>query len=136
MPATKVEGLPARSGIVLPYGTSRSKCWSWFRENRRRHLLFRAGVFVVGLLSVLVGAVLWLWSALLSAPAAFLGLWLWSREFHWGHRLLRTFLRRASSLWSRVKAHPARWAAITTAGIGGPWAAYWAWGHYGLFGTG
>ena len=124
---------PARSGIVLPPGTtSRSRCWSWCRENRSRHRLLRVGVFVVGLLLILLGAAMWLFSALLSAPPVFVGLWLWSREFHWGHRLFKAFLRRARSLASRMKARPMRWAVITVAGVGVAWAVYWAWGHYGL----
>jgi hypothetical protein len=134
--STRAEEQPARSGIVLPPGVSRSRWWSWFRENRGRHRLFRAGVFVVGLLLILVGAAMWLLSALLALPPVFVGLWLWSREFHWGHRLFTAFLRRAWSLWSRVRARPTRWAFITLGGVGVACAAYWAWGHYGLVGMG
>jgi len=115
---------------------SRSRWWSWFRENRGRHRLFRVGVFVVGLILVLVGAAMWLVSLLLAVPPVFVGLWVWSREFHWGHRLFRSFLRRAASLWSRVRSRPVRWAVITLGGVGVGCAGYWAWVHYGLVGMG
>jgi hypothetical protein len=82
------------------------------------------------------GAALWLFSLLLALPPLFVGLWLWSREFHWGHRLYRAFLRRSWSLWWRVKTRPVRWGLITVAGLGTAWAGYWAWGHYGLPGIG
>lgn len=131
--STAAEERPARSGIVLPPGTTRrSGWWSWCRENRRRHRLLRVGVFVVGLLLILVGAAMWLFSALLAVPPVFIGLWLWSREFHWGHRLFRAFLRVTRSLASRVKARPMRWAVITVVGVGAAWGGFWAWGHYGL----
>ena len=93
--------------------------------------MWRAGVFVVGLLLILTGAAMWVISALLAAPPAFAGLWVWSREFHWGHRLFRGFLHRARSMWSRARARPLLWGFITLAGIGGAWATYWAWGRYG-----
>lgn len=136
MASTRVDEKPARSGIFLPPGASRSQRWSWFRENRGRHRLFRVGVFVVGLLMTLVGAAMWLFSLLLAVPPIFAGLWVWSREFLWGHRLFSAFLRRGTALWSRVKSRPVRWAAITLGGVGVAGAGYWAWGHYGLWGMG
>jgi hypothetical protein len=134
--STQAEDEPARSGIALPPGVSRSQWWSWFRENRGRHRLFRVGVFVVGLALILVGAAMWLLSLLLAVPPVFVGLWVWSREFSWAHRLFGAFLRRAWSLWSRVKKRPVRWALITLGGVSLAGAGYWAWGHYGLVGVG
>jgi hypothetical protein len=136
MASTRSEEPPAPSGIALPPGVSRSRRWNWFRDNRSRHRLFRAGVFVIGLLLILVGAGLWLFSVFLSLPPVFVGLWLWSREFHWAHRLFRVFLRSARKLWSGVKSHPVRWAGLTLGGVCVAWAGYWALGHYGLLGMG
>lgn len=136
MASTRADEPPARSGIDLPLGVNRSREWIWFRENRRRHLPFRAGVFAVGLVLIAVGAALWLISALLCMPAVSLGLWVWSREFHWGHRLFTGFLKRAQSLWLRAKAQPARWALITIGGVAAAWAGYWAVGHFRLLGIG
>jgi hypothetical protein len=136
MASTRADEEPAPSGIDLPPGVNWSRGWSWFRVTRSRHRALRVGVFVVGLLLVLAGAAAWLVSALLSLPAVFLGLWVWSREFHWGHRLFKGFLRHARSLWSRVKARPLRWALITIAGVGSAWGAYWALQHLYLRGMG
>jgi hypothetical protein len=136
MASTRADQPPARSGIVLPPGVSRSKRWSWFRENLTRHRIFRVGIFIAGTLLVVVGAGMWLLSALLAAPPALAGLWLLSREFHWGHRLFRALLRRAESLWSRAKARPLRWVTITIVGLAVAAAGYWACGHYGIVGMG
>ena len=93
MPSISTEGRPAGSGIVVRPGgcASRSGRWTWLREERGRHLLFRAGVSLVGLLLILAGAAMCLLSALLAIPPVFLGVWVWSREFHWGHELSRAF---------------------------------------------
>jgi hypothetical protein len=131
--SSRAEEPPAGSGIALPPGVSRSTWWTWCRATRGRHHVFRAGVFVLGLLLILVGATMWLASVLLAAPLMFVGLWVWSREFHWGHRLLRGFLRRAARLWSRVRASPVRWSFMTVCGVAVAWAGYWAWGQYGPF---
>ncbi len=132
MGSTRAPEEPAGSGIALPPGVARSRWWNWCRETMGRHRVLRAGVFVVGLLLMVVSAAMWLFSLLLAVPPMFVGLWVWSREFLWGHRLFRVFLRRTHSLWERVKARPVRWSLITVAGVASAWAGYWAWGHYGL----
>ena len=104
---------------------------AWFRRSRGRHHPFRVGVFVAGLLLLLVGAVAWLLSALLAAPPTLLGLWVWSKEFHWAHRLLTWFRRRCAALWTRVRARPFRWTLITVGGVAAGWGAYWAWSPLG-----
>jgi len=85
---------------------------------------------VLGLLLVLVGVAMWLFSVLLTVPPIFAGLWVWSREFDWGHRLFHAFLRRARSLWSRVKQRPRRWTALTVTGVVAGAAAYWGIAHH------
>lgn len=135
MGSTRADEEPAGSGIVLPPGVSRTRWWTWFRANRGRHRAFRVGVFVVGLVLTLGGAAMWLVSSLLAALPVLLGLWVWSREFHWGHRLYGASLRQGRAMWSRVRLRPVRWALITVAGFGAAWAGYWAWGQYGLPGV-
>ena len=122
---------PAGSGIMLPPGVSRTRWWTGLRATRGRHRTFRVAVFLVGLVLTVGGAAMWLVSSLLALPPVLLGVWVWSREFHWGHRLHRACLRQADSLWSRVKLRPVRWALITLVGIGSAWAAFWAWGQFG-----
>jgi hypothetical protein len=131
--SSRAEEPPAGSGIVLPPGVSPSKRWTWFRATPHRHRLLRVGVFVAGLLLMMAGLTLWLASVLLAAPLMFVGLWVWSREFHWGHRLFRGFLRRLAGLWSRVRSRPVRWTLLTVGGIAVAWAGYWAWGRFGPF---
>jgi len=109
---------------------------TWFHWNRSRHRVLRVGVFCFGLILILLGGALWLVSMLFAAPLMFAGLWVWSREFHWGHRLFTGFLKRLRALWSRVRARPVRWTVITVCGIASAAAAYWAWGHFGLPGSG
>ena len=132
MGSTRASEEPAGSGIVLPPGVSRTRWWTWLRANKGRHHTFRVGVFLVGLILTVGGAAMWLVSSLLALPPVLIGVWVWSREFHWGHRLYRACLRHGESWWSRVKLRPVRWALITLAGVGSAWAAFWAWGQFGL----
>lgn len=134
MASSRVEEPPAPSGISLPLGVNRAR--GWFRATRARHRLYRVGVFLAGVVLTVVGATMWLISTVLSLPAVFLGLWVWSREFHWGHRLFTWFMRRARDMWCRVQAHPLRWTVYTVAGVASAWLAYWAWVQHGLPGMG
>ena len=93
---------------------------------------FRGGVFLAGLVLVLVGAALWMFSVLLTLPPLFAGLWIWSSEFRWGHRLLRIFTGHAHQLWGRVRARPLRWSARTVLGVASGAAASWAASHFHL----
>ncbi len=93
---------------------------------------YRALVFLAGLLLVVVAAALWVFSVVLSVPAALAGLWIWSTEFGWGQRLFRAVRARARRLRSRVGARPARWSGGTLFGVGGGAAAWWAAAHLHL----
>ncbi len=103
---------------------------SGWRASLRRKPLFdrcyRCGVFVVGLLAVLLGGALWLLSVLLAAPAVLAGVWLWSREFHWARRLLGVLSRYGKRLSARVRRRPLRWALITAAGLAVGAGTCWA----------
>jgi len=133
MPSSRTQEEPVGSGISLPPGASRPRWIAWFRRTRGRHHPFRAGVFCAGLLLLALGAAAWLFSSVLAAVPVLLGLWVWSKEFHWAHRLFRAFGRRCEALWSRVRARPVRWTIITLGGIASGWGAYWAWGHLSPF---
>ena len=88
---------------------------------------FRACVFVVGLVAVLGGAVLWLFSSLLTTPLVFAGLWVWSWEFVWARRLLHRFRIWAGRFWQRVKRRPTKWTVLTGLGILSGVFVWWAW---------
>jgi hypothetical protein len=93
---------------------------------------FRVCVFGAGLLVILGGAALWLFSTLLTTPLIFAGLWIWSWEFLWARRLLHRFKEWMSRFWKRVRRRPAKWAVITALGALGGAAGSWACFELGL----
>lgn len=103
---------------------------------RRLHLVpgfspcFRVGVFLLGAVLVLGGAVLWVVSSLLCLPLLLAGLWTWSREFHWGARLHVAVLGRAARLMRAARARPGRWTALTGAGLACGAVVTWAGDHF------
>jgi hypothetical protein len=82
---------------------------------------------MVGLVAVLSGAVLWLFSSLLTTPLVFAGLWIWSWEFVWARRLLHRFRIWAGHFWRRVKRRPTKWTVLTGLGILSGAFVWWAW---------
>lgn len=93
---------------------------------------FRGCIFGAGLLVILSGAALWLFSMLLTAPLIFAGLWIWSWEFLWARRLLHRFRMWLSRFWKRVQQRPLQWAVFTTLGVLSGAAAYYACYRFGL----
>ena len=107
----------------------------WRQRLRQRtglNACFRGFVFLAGLLVLLLAGAVWMFSALLTLPPALAALWIWSREFHWGQRLLHRVSRYGRRMRTKVSARPARWAAITAAGFAGGAACSWAISHYSL----
>jgi uncharacterized membrane protein YbaN (DUF454 family) len=87
----------------------------------------RAGIFVLGAVLVVLGGAAWLLSVLLTLPFMFAGLWVWSREFGWAHRMLDRFLGWSRSVWRRARAHPVRWGVSTTLSLAITGVVYWWW---------
>jgi len=92
----------------------------------------RAAVFAVGLMFVIGGAALWLFSTLLTTPVIFAGLWIWSWEFVWARRLLHKFKDWLNRFWKQVRRRPKRWAVVTALGILSGAAVWWASFEFGL----
>ena len=117
----------------MPRGLRDRRAW---RESLARmpglDHCFRACVFVVGLLAVLGGAALWLFSTLLTTPLILAGLWIWSWEFVWARRLLHKFRIWLSRLWRQVRRRPKRWTVVTALGILSGAAVWWASFEFGL----
>ena len=117
----------------MPRGLRARRAW---RESLARmpglDHCFRACVFVVGLLAVLGGAALWLFSTLLTTPLILAGLWIWSWEFVWARRLLHRFRIWLSRLWRQVRRRPKRWTVVTALGILSGAAVWWASFEFGL----
>ena len=93
---------------------------------------FRGCVFMVGLVVIVGGAALWLFSTLLTTPVIFAGLWIWSWEFVWAKRMLHNFRIWLTRFWRRVKRRPKRWTVVTALGILSGAAVWWGMFQFGL----
>jgi hypothetical protein len=108
---------------------------SWRDRVRRKPGLatpYRVGVFVVGLLFVLLGVALTVLPGPLTIPPVLLGLWVWSTEFAWAARFFAAFARKARDAWAHAKQHPVSSAAVTIGGLAAAGAVFWAVGHFQL----
>jgi hypothetical protein len=93
---------------------------------------YRIGVFVAGLLFVLLGIALTALPGPLTIPPVLVGLWVWSTEFEWAARFFATFKRKAQEAWRHARRHPASSLAVTVGGLAAAGVAFWAVGHYRL----
>jgi hypothetical protein len=108
---------------------------SWRDRIRRKPgmaTVYRIGVFVVGLLFVLLGLALTVLPGPLTIPPVLAGLWVWSTEFAWAARFFATFARKAREAWQHAKQHPVSSALVTVGGIAAAAAVFWAVGHFDL----
>ncbi len=97
-----------------------------------RALAWRVGVFVAGLLFVLLGLALTVLPGPLTIPPVLLGLWVWSTEFQWARRIFVTFRRKAREAWAHARQHPVSSVAVTVGGLAAAALAFWAVGHFDL----
>jgi hypothetical protein len=102
------------------------------QNNRPAYLAWRVGVFVGGLLFVLLGIALTALPGPLTIPPVLLGLWLWSTEFDWARRLFATFRRKATDTWEHARQHPVGSTVVTVGGLVLAVVAFWAVGHFHL----
>ena len=107
-----------------------------FRERMHANptllLSWRIGVFVAGLLFVLLGIALTALPGPLTIPPVLIGLWIWSSEFQWAARFFAVFKRKAQDAWRHARQHPVSSAAVTVGGLAAAGAAFWAVGHFQL----
>ena len=94
--------------------------------------VWKVGVFVVGLLFILLGGALAVLPGPLTIPPVLIGLWIWSTEFAWAKRLFQSFQRKARQAWEHAKVHPVSSSLITIGGLAAAGAAFWAVGHFQL----
>ena len=97
---------------------------------------YRLGVFVTGLLFIVLGFALAVLPGPLTIPPVLIGLWLWSTEFRFARRLFASFKRKAQQAWRHAKAHPVSSTAITVAGLAAAGAAGWAISYFELIAKG
>lgn len=109
-------------------GTFRAK----MHANRGTALLWRTGVFLVGLICVAVGIALTVLPGPLTIPPIVLGLWIWSGEFAWARSIFLTAKRKAQDAWAHAKQHPVSSAAITVGGLAAAAVVIWAVGRFQL----
>lgn len=95
-------------------------------------LAWRVGVFLAGLLFVLLGLALTVLPGPLTIPPVLVGLWVWSTEFEWARRIFVTFRRKAREAWQHARQHPVGSAAVTFGGLAAAAAVLWAVGHFEL----
>lgn len=93
---------------------------------------WRIGVFVAGLLFVVLGIALSVLPGPLTIPPVLIGLWVWSSEFEWAQRFFTTFKQKARDTWAHARRHPVSSAVITVGGLVAAGVAFWAVGHYQL----
>lgn len=93
---------------------------------------WRIGVFVVGLLFVVLGIALAVLPGPLTIPPVLIGLWIWSTEFHWAKRFFLSFKQKARDAWAHARQHPVSSALITVGGLALAGAVFWAVGHFRL----
>jgi hypothetical protein len=94
--------------------------------------LWRAAVFVVGLLCILAGVVLTVLPGPLTIPPILLGLYVWSTEFAWARQLFGVFRTKARRAWRHARRHPLPAGAITVSGLLVAAGAIWSVGHFHL----
>ena len=94
--------------------------------------LWRVGVFVVGLLFILAGFALAVLPGPLTIPPVLFGLWIWSTEFEWAHRLFASFQEKGKDAWDHARRHPVSSTIFTVLGLVAAGVGIWAVGHYQL----
>ncbi len=79
--------------------------------------LLQVLVFVLGLLFILLGIALAALPGPLTIPPILLGLYIWSTEFGWAHRLLERAKKSAREAWVKAKDKPVVSGLVTASGL-------------------
>jgi hypothetical protein len=106
---------------------------SWRARTRRKPGIgtaYRVGVFVLGLAFIALGVALAVLPGPLTIPPVLVGLYIWSTEFSWAHRLFESFKAKGNEAWRHAKAHPVSSSIITVGGLVLAAVAVWAVYHY------
>src|SRR5690242_8091920 len=78
---------------------------SWRDRTRRKPGIghaYRVGVFVLGLAFIALGIALAVLPGPLTIPPVLLGLYVWSTEFSWAHRLFESFKQKGREAWQHA----------------------------------
>ncbi|MBA2516861.1 MAG: PGPGW domain-containing protein [Solirubrobacterales bacterium] len=93
---------------------------------------YRAGVFLVGLLFIALGFALVVLPGPLTIPPVLIGLYIWSTEFVFAHKLFESFKQKAQAAWEHAKLKPVSSTLITVGGLAAAGVAIWAVTRYEL----
>jgi drug/metabolite transporter (DMT)-like permease len=88
--------------------------------------LRRIGLFVAGLLLIIVGLVLVVLPGPLTIPPILLGVWLWSLEFEFARRWLRPLRDRGAVVREQARQRPVYTTLVTVLGLVGAAVLVWA----------
>src|ERR1700712_3442178 len=108
---------------------------SWRDRIRRKPGIgqaYRVGVFLLGLALIALGGALIVLPGPLTIPPVLLGLYVWSTEFSWAHRLFESSKQKGKEAWEHAKVHPVSSTIITVGGIVGAVVVVWAVYHFDL----
>jgi hypothetical protein len=111
-----------------------------FRDRVRRkpglRHVWRAGVFLAGLLCIAGGIALVVLPGPLTIPPIIVGLWIWSTEFGWAHRFFAVWREKGKDAWAHAKRHPLTSTVVTVGGLVLAGGVIWAVLHYDLLDRG
>jgi len=102
------------------------------RRTRGLRHVWRSAVFLVGLLCIAAGGALVVLPGPLTIPPIVLGLWIWSTEFEWAHRMFAAARKKGHEAWEQAKRHPVASVFVTGGGLLVAGAIVWAVGHFHL----
>ncbi|HSP39037.1 MAG TPA: PGPGW domain-containing protein [Frankiaceae bacterium] len=108
---------------------------SWRDRTRRKPGIghaYRVGVFLLGLALIALGGVLIVLPGPLTIPPVLLGLYVWSTEFSWAHRLFESSKHKGKQAWEHAKVHPVSSSIITVGGIAGAAVVVFVVHHFDL----
>ena len=107
-----------------------------FRDKLRRQpglgLAWRGLVFVAGLICILGGFALVVLPGPLTIPPIVLGLYIWSTEFAFAHRLFQKAKQQFDEAWEAAKRKPVQAAVVSGGGIVMAGVVLWAVLHFEL----
>ena len=126
--ASEAPGDEAIAPAKVPRGSWRDR----MRTKPGIGLVYRVGVFVVGLACIAVGFALAVFPGPLTIPPVLLGLWIWSTEFRFAQKLFDRFREKARDAWDHAKRHPVLDGTITIGGLIGAGLVMWAVAHFQL----
>ena len=118
-----------------PTGSGSGKPHGWRARVRRTPLgaqLLKVGVFLLGLLFILIGIALAALPGPLTIPPILLGVWIWSSEFAWADRLFVRAKKSAQEAWQNAKRRPVISVLVTAGGLVAVGVAFYLASRYEL----